>query len=78
MSNPVMCTVCFNDTKFRSAHVSHESALKPINEAVEVLSEVIKRQVKPMQSAYERTLGLRENEMIKSNLEKIDYLSEEI
>lgn len=34
--------------------------------------------MKPIQSVYERTLGHKDNDLIRNNLEKVDYLSEEI
>jgi hypothetical protein len=39
---------------------------------------MIKKQIKPAQSVYERTLGHRDNELVRNNLDKVDYLTEEI
>lgn len=67
-SNPIICAFCMSDNKYRLQHSSHESAVKPVFEAAEHIAAMIRSHTKSIESVYERTIGNRDNESIKSNI----------
>lgn len=75
--NPLLCTLCFNDHRLRTLH-PHEASLRPLPEAVEWLTGVIRSQSKSTELIFERTIGSRDCEVIRFNLEKGGLLFEEV
>jgi len=56
-ANPIMCSLCLSDYKYRLTHNSHENALKPVVEAADLISTLIRTQSKTIHNIYEQTLG---------------------
>ena len=73
----LLCPLCLNDHRQRSYH-PHESSIKPLPDAVDWLTSLIRSQSKSIELIYERTIGNRECEIIKFNLEKGPLLFEEL
>ena len=73
--NTFLCSLCFSDARWRGQH-PHEGAVKPLSEGVEWLTTAIRTQTKSVELLYERTIGSREAELIKFNLEKGALLTE--
>jgi hypothetical protein len=75
--SPILCGACLADPRVRSMH-GHEGSVRPLWEGVEWLTGLIRNQSKSIELVYERTIGSRECEAIKFNLEKGGLLGEEL
>ena len=76
-NSPLLCQACMGDHRVRSGH-QHQSSLRPLGEGVQWLTSTIRSQSKSMEMIYERTIGSRECEIIKFNLEKGGILFEQL
>lgn len=74
LHSPILCPYCLNDSRIRALH-PHDSSIRPLTEGVEWLTDLIRSQSKSIELVYERTIGSRECEVIKFNLEKGTLLS---
>jgi hypothetical protein len=73
--SPILCPLCLSEPRLRTYH-PHEGSIRPLPEAVEWLTSVIRGQSKSIELIYERTVGSRECEVIRFNLEKGHLLYE--
>ena len=56
--NAILCGLCFNDARWRSQH-PHEGAIRPLSDAIEWMTSIIRNQSKSIELVYERTVGSR-------------------
>lgn len=76
-NSPILCPLCLAEPRFRGMH-PHEGSVRPLAEGVEWITGIIRSQSKSMELIYERTVGSRECEVIRFNLEKGNLLFEDL
>lgn len=74
----MLCTLCFRDQINRSYHYDHEKNILPYNDAINVLSDLIKTQAAPVQKIYKATIGRTQFLSVLAQVEKGQLLYEEL